>query len=239
MGSPQFSKLTCKKARAENPKYIRSTRSKWVLVTIIVAIILCSGFFAIVSVRESDVKILEIGTFVILSITLIALVFYAFDTNRMASVAQSRLERESTLDATYAMLSANDPDNPSRILFRIHNPSTLIIKAKVWAEFKVYGIRVDPGKAFNGADVWVVFPQQVSQGWYEISRLLEQQGKDPEKMKSEFAPANRESQLTLDLTIEFRDELGNRRKLPTRKHFFDFKAWRWIPVLTTKNGWDA
>jgi len=115
----------------------------------------------------------------------------------------------------------------------------LIIRAKVWAEFKVYGSSVDPGDDFNGTKTWLVFPQQTSQGWYEISNLLAQQGKTVQQMINEYSQENRTTQLTLDLTIEFRDEIGYKRRLPTRRVYFAFNDWTWIPVLTEDDGWET
>ena len=95
----------------------------------------------------------------------------------------------------------------------------MILKAKVWAEFKVYGNGVDacrpivelkPGRCFRTNRIRVV---------YAISTLLKQQGKDVAQMIKESSPENETKQLTLDLTIEFRDEIGNRRRLPTETLF--------------------
>jgi hypothetical protein len=33
------------------------------------------------------------------------------------------------------------------------------------------------------------------------------------------------------LSLEFWDELGARRTLPSRHHYFDFDRWAWIPEL--------
>jgi hypothetical protein len=54
-------------------------------------------------------------------------------------------------------------------------------------------------------------------------------------MIAECTPANREEQLTMTLELEFWDELGARRKLPPRRHNFDFKRWGWIPDLTERS----
>lgn len=211
---------------------------KIVLWGIIILIIVCTGYVVYVSIGQPDRDILEIGTFIVLSLTLVALVFYANDTNLLASVGQSKWERENILSATYQMTGIDDRGGVGRILFRINNPSTLIIKAKVWCDFKIYGSPVKSDNNFNGKNTWILFPQQMSQGWFEISSLLEQQGKSVQQMIDEYTPGNMSTQLTLDLTIEFRDELGNERRLPTRKHFFEFNEWRWIPVLTEESaGW--
>jgi hypothetical protein len=80
-----------------------------------------------------------------------------------------------------------------------------------------------------------LFPQQISQGWFSIEDLVAQHGKNIAQMQSESSIQNETTQLTLDLTIEFRDEHKNIRKLPTRRHYFSFKELTWIPVLTRKD----
>ena len=50
-------------------------------------------------------------------------------------------------------------------------------------------------------------------------------------MVAECNPENRKEQLTMMLELEFWDELGARRKLPPRHHYFDFDRWLWIPQL--------
>ena len=207
-----------------------------VLVWVTVGVIII-GSCAIVafSIAAPGVKLLDIGTFAVITMTLIALVFYANDTNRLAKITQSKWERETLLGATYEMFGQNNRGGPGIVSFRLNNPSTLIIRAKVWAEFRVYGITVDPGAPYNGTDTWILFPNQISQGWYSIANLLTQQGKSVAQMQTECSAQNSTTQLTLDLTIEFRDERGNTRKLPTRRHYFSFQDWTWIPVLTRKD----
>jgi hypothetical protein len=49
---------------------------------------------------------------------------------------------------------------------------------------------------------------------------------------TETSAANRDTQLTMDLEMKFRDELGRSYRLPSRRHFFEFATGRWIPALT-------
>ena len=135
------------------------------------------------------------------------------------------------------MEETNDKGGEGRILFGINNPSTLLIRAKVRCNFMVYNVPVEYNDDFNGKNTWYIFPQQISQGWYEINRLLNNRGKTIEDMCQEYSDNNRDKQLTMDLEIEFIDELENPRKLPSRKHYFAFNDWRWIPVLTKKDDW--
>lgn len=200
-------------------------------------ILVLAIIFTCWEIRQPTTDATAIGTFLILSLTLISLIIYAYDTHIIASVTKKKWEQEGILSAGYSMDGINDKGGHGRILFRLTNRSNLVIKARVWCVFKVYGVPVECGDDFNGKSVWYIFPGQTSQGWYEIDALLVKQGKTIEEICSEYNGTNRSSQLTLELRIEFRDELGNKRVLPHRKHYFVFSDWSWIPVLTAKEDW--
>ena len=110
-----------------------------------------------------------------------------------------------------------------------------MVRAKVWADFKVYEHSVDPGDPYNGTNTWILFPQQMNQGWCTIEDLLAKQGKTILQMTNEYSDQNRLVQLTCDLRIEFRDEHNNSRKLPSRRHYFSFRDWSWTPDLSRKD----
>jgi hypothetical protein len=119
-----------------------------------------------------------------------------------------------------------------RTLFRLHNPSTLLVRATVACNFRVYGEPVDAGPAYDGKDAWLLFPHQVSQGWFEVETVVQAKGKSVATMIAERTPSNATNQLTMALELKFSDELGSERKLPPRRHYFDFDRWAWIPHLT-------
>ena len=178
---------------------------------------------------------MNIGTFIILTLTLIFLAIYTFDTNRSVRLAQKRWERESILLATYAMQVSKD--RKERTGFLILNPSNLMLEAKVWCNFKVYGKPVHPHDAYIGKKVWTILPGQPANGWFEIEPLLKQSGKTAQQMIKEYSDENRDNQLTLDLKIEFRNELGEKRTLDFIKYYFAFNEWSWIPNVTVKDDW--
>jgi hypothetical protein len=181
---------------------------------------------------SKDANALNIGTFIVLALTLIVLVWYAYDTNSIARVTRERWIREGVLGTTYSMELIGDKGQPGRTLFRIHNPSTLIVRARVKCNFRLYGDSIKADPVYDGEDIWLVFPQQTSQGWFEVDSLLQKKGKSVAAMIAECTPANRKDQLTMVLELEFWDELGARRKLPGRPCYFDFERWAWIPQLT-------
>jgi hypothetical protein len=187
--------------------------------------------------RQEDTDYLRLGTFVVLTLTLVALSIYTYDTRLMSKVAQEQWKKSSVLNATYSMEAVGSAGSSGRTLFRIYNPSTLVIRSKVRCNFRVYGDLVECHNDFNGINTWYVFPQQRGQGWFEIATLLAKKGKTCQQMVIEASEGNRYEQLTMDLEIEFRDELGNERRLPSRKYFFNFQQWRWVPHLTKQDDW--
>lgn len=180
---------------------------------------------------QPKVDLLAVGNFFVLSLTLVVLVWYAHDTHVMAKLTQERWMRDAVLSTTYEM-SLLEEKQIGRTLFRIHIPGTLVVRAKVSCNLKVYGQPVHTEPLYDGRDVWLVFPQQMSQGWFDIQALIKEKGKDIATMLSETTPENRKQQFTMDLELEFSDELGGNRKLPRRHHYFDFERWAWIPQLS-------
>ncbi len=57
-----------------------------------IIIVLSAVYIVKLSSGKPDKDILEIGTFVVLTLTLIVLVFYAYNTNLLASIGQLRWE---------------------------------------------------------------------------------------------------------------------------------------------------
>jgi len=196
-----------------------------------VAVLLVAGAFVWIAARQERVDYLAIGNFVVLTFTLVVLVWYAHDTNAMARVTSERWAREGVLGMEYGLELVGSKGDVGRTLVRIRNPSTLVVRAKLACHFRVYDQPVIAGPLYDGGDLWVLYPQQTSQGWFEINSLLQQKGKDVAAALAEFSPANRQTQLTMNLSLEFRDELGAVRTLPPRPHYFDFDRWTWIPRL--------
>jgi len=203
----------------------------------IIATLVFAVLIVVMALVCPKIDFLGLGTFVILTLTLVALSLYVQDTQSIARTTQEQWERRGVLNAAYSMDDQGEPGRSSRTIFSIHNPSTLVVRAKVQCNFQVYGELVEYHDDFNGRKTWYVFPQQTSCGWFEIAQLLAKKGKTCPQMVAACTAGNRCEQLTMDLEIEFRDELGNKRKLPPRKHFFDFKEWRWVPYFTKQDDW--
>lgn len=175
------------------------------------------------------------ATFVVVAMTLIALIWYTFDTHTIARITSDRWTREGVLAAGYSLELVGEPGDEGRTLLRLTNPTTLVVKAHVSCNFRIYGAPVTgPDPLYDGQEQWLLFPQQTTQGWFEIESLLQKKGKTVPIICGERTPNNRAEQLTMEFALEFQDEYGVLRKLPARHHYFDFVRWRWIPSLSGK-----
>lgn len=207
-------------------------RQAAVLFAIVVSIV---GTIVVWKALRSNSDVLEIGSFVILALTLVTLIWYGYDTNSIARVTRERWNREGVLSTTYSMQLMGQKEEKGRTVFQLHNPSQLVVRAKVTCNFRLYGNPVEAGNLYDGHEAWLLFPQQTSQGWFEIESLLAKKGKNVGQMIAESTPGNQKDQFTMDLQLYFSDELGATRTLPTRRHYFDFKRWQWIPQLGEGN----
>lgn len=156
---------------------------------------------------SKDSLALGMGNFVVLSFTLIVLVWYAYDTNLIARVTKEHWKREGVFTTTYSMDLLGNRGDSERTMFRIHNPSTLVVRAKVACNFRLYGNIIESYPSFDGRAIWLVYPQQTSQQWFEIDSLLQKKGKSVTAMIAEITDVNRKEQLTMLLELEFWDEL--------------------------------
>jgi hypothetical protein len=213
---------------------------RYTLRVIIIVMLTVAAYVSYCSAYIFDESMLNIATFVVLTLTLVALIIYAYDTNLIASMARARWEREHILESYYSMTLVPRKDNDrGRTIFLIGNPSTLMLRAKVWCHLQLNGESVEIDDDYNGQNTWYIFPQQISQGWFEIADILAKKGKTIESMTIEASEADHSKQLTMDLEIEFRNELDIRRRLPLRRHCFDCKDWQWIPDITKQDEWKA
>lgn len=91
-------------------------------------------------------RYVELGNILVLTLTLIVLVWYAYDTNAIARITRERWEREGVLATTYsiAMPGTSVGDN-GHTVFQLKNGSPLVVRALVNFNFKVYGHPVAAG----------------------------------------------------------------------------------------------
>jgi hypothetical protein len=201
------------------------------VIAFAIAVVLLTIWASYRELHSQSARPLELASFIVLALTLIVLVWYAYDTNTIARVTQHKWLNEGGVNVTYALQLDPQKGSAGRTAVQLYNLSTLIVRARVNFNFRIYGQAVSAGGLYDGKDVWLLFPQQSTQGWFEVEELAQKRGKTVVTMMSESTPANRKEQLTMVLELEFWDDLGARRKLPGRPHYFDFDRWAWIPQI--------
>ena len=173
----------------------------------------------------------DILSFLIIAITLAALVYYARDTHRIADLQEKKWMLEIQPRAGYQM--EQDSANPSKTIFWLMNYSDFILEVRVWCNFLVYNMPTkSTDLSFEGERVWDVYPNQGTFSYFEIEPIIQTKGYSMEKMLEERTENNRQIQLTMDLKIEFTSDTKQTRTYPERHHFFDFESKRWVPHVT-------
>jgi hypothetical protein len=190
------------------------------------------GFVAWKELQTAQPRFIELGSLLVLTVTLIVLVWYAYDTNVVARITAKRWAREGILTVGYDIsLRGSSVGDVAKTFFSLSNNSPLIVRAKANLNLKVYGNPVSAGKLYDGGERWLMYPHQTSQGWFEVATLLKRQGKTIPVMQAEASDESQRRQLTMTLELTFWDELGDSRTFPPRFHYFDFRRWAWIPSL--------
>ena len=204
-------------------------KTLWFTISLILLITLASAGH---SLWRDPGQSLEVGALLTLAITLVVLIVYAWDTRRIANATEQKWEEERKPKVQYEMIMA--PKERENVIFRLSNLSDYFVQARVNLNCKVYGDPVAYHPAYDGTEVWSLYPRQAFQGWYSIQTLLDQKGKTIDQMQKEGQGSNTTQQLTCDLEIDFTSETGYSRKYPPRRHYFDFERLRWIPELTIR-----
>ena len=203
------------------------------VVGIIIVCIIVVGVIVTVRLALSDQSkgYVEMGTFVVLGVTLIALVVYAYDTHRMARIQEDRWEKDLIPILHYTMVARDSQDHSW--WFGLINPSKYFIEARVNLNLKIYGDTVVYSSAYDGTNRWIVYPAQTSRGWFSVDQILNKKGLTFSEMVRQRTDANVTTQLTMDLEYNYEcKETGKSRENPARHHYFDFQEKVWVPHLT-------
>jgi hypothetical protein len=150
---------------------------KAVSIGFAILVLVLTGVVSWKSWAAPETTALGLGNFIVLALTLIVLTWYAYDTNSIARITRDRWMREGVLATTYSIELVGEKGQAGRTLVRIHSPSTLVVRAKVNFNFRVYGERVESKSLYDGKEIWLVFPQPLSQGWLEIEDIVQRKGK--------------------------------------------------------------
>jgi len=221
------------------------TKVKPYMGPILAVSIVAGGAFLVwhylLPIAKEKSEYIPLATFVVLAITLAALIYYVYDTNRIANATEEKWEFESRPRGVYSLHMAANSKQPygDEVEFQLYNLSKDPVKAKVWCNFCIYD---EPVKGlgqsfdgFNGVRSWPIFPQEMVRSSFNITPILSAKERSFQDMQSRRDEDNRTRQLTVDLEIEFRNERGDHYRLPSRRYFFDFKLWEWVPWATTED----
>jgi hypothetical protein len=140
-----------------------------------ICVVAVAAFVTWYTLLEADA--LAIANFAILSLTLIVSIWPAYGTNSIGRITQARWLREGVLSTTYSMDLIGTKGDIGRTLFGLHNPSPRLVRAKVNCNFHLYGDPVEGDAPYAGKGIWLLFPQQMSPGWFEIDTLLQKKEK--------------------------------------------------------------
>jgi|SRR6267142_3729185 len=102
--------------------------------------LLGAAICAYVAWRESAAaqpRLIELASLVVLTMTLIVLVWYAYDTNTIARVTSDRWTRDGILATTYGLaMPGTSVGDVGHTVFQLHNGSPLVVRAKVNFNFR-------------------------------------------------------------------------------------------------------
>jgi len=202
------------------------------LIALIIFILLITCVSLVLDYNCASTKFTASAQFLVLVLTLLVLIIYAWDTRRIANATEQKWEEEIKPKLMYEMVM--DTNTVGHVLFRLINSTDYFIEAKVNCNFKIYGQPVKLSNDYDGTDVWVVYPHQISQGHFLIESILTKIGKNYNQMIREKTDDNTNEQLTSDLEIQFTSENGRKRIYPERRHYYRFDIGNWIPEITKK-----
>ncbi len=157
---------------------------------------------------------LQQGTFIILSFTLLAVIWYTYFTYQLAV----KKEQPVVVASIHYIPEQRD------VRVHVANRSNRYAETRVWIEVRVYGQNTALGPDYNGQTTWHLTPQFEIEGHFPLDKPLQQLGKDFSTMRREANEENLTRQFQLSLRVEWKDEEGKIGKYPEHLWYFDFKA---------------
>ncbi|HMM74864.1 MAG TPA: hypothetical protein PJ986_04080 [Gammaproteobacteria bacterium] len=186
-------------------------------------------------VAWSSDKYVDLASAWILAATLVVLLWYAFDTNRMANATSERQKREGLLPVSWSLRLISDHPR-GRTMVTMSNGTMQVVKARLNLNVKVAGQPVSVGALYDGTQRWLLFPGFEQRGWFEIEGALDKASTSLATMRATVTESTRTCALTLFVEFECWDEFGQHRRLPAWPHYFDFERNQWIPSLGEQEG---
>ncbi|TAL62639.1 MAG: hypothetical protein EPN88_13130 [Bacteroidetes bacterium] len=141
------------------------------IIWIFFALIIISTIYLTINGFESnEVDYVSIGNLIILALTLLVLLQYAYDTNRLANITQDyNLTPNIMHKLSSALLSSDEYD----IGFDLLNQSSFYVKAFVNIELKCYNDNINiPNDVYCGKRPWILPPNAFVHGHFRLNDNL-------------------------------------------------------------------
>lgn len=203
------------------------TWSKVIVVTLAIIAVVISTFLKFLAV--------DFASMLILAITLIAIIIYVHDTNRIAQA--NLLNTSPTVSCRihsgkkYFNMNRCSSDEEKELFFDtrviITNHSRFGTIAHVNLNLKINGEPVEYHPMYSGKKPWPLDPFGLLNGHFYIGDILKMANMSIEKMKEERTDENARTQLTMDVEVENEGFLEYKIKNPTQHWSFDFQKDLW------------
>ncbi len=188
-------------------------------------------FFTIKGFQSENVEYVSIGTLIILALTLIILLQYAYDTNRLANITQDfNLTPKVMHKLTSTLLSPNEYD----IGFDLLNQSSFYVNAFVNVELKCYNDCITiPNDVYYGKRPWILPPNAFVHGHFRLNdNLLKSSNRTITELKQKGEDINA---LSMKVSIICTTAHSIDLNIPEIKYHFVFR--RILPDGSEWNGW--
>lgn len=201
----------------------------------IIVIILFTLFFSGLSYFYGSADYSQLGTLIILGITLVVLIQYAFDTHQMAKTQQKIYLTPSVthrLSATEVHIVQNTFD----IGFDLINHSSFYVEAYVNFSLKCYGIELHiPNGAYSGDRPWILPPNSDTiHGHFNLNNQLLQSS---QHTITELRSRNKDPEmLSLSINIRCTSAHDIDLQIPEINYYFVFDRIV-IPNRIKESGW--
>ena len=202
------------------------------IIRIFFALIIISTIcFTIKGFEPKEVDYVSIGTLIILSLTLLVLIQYAYDTNRVANITRDfNLTPNVMLKLSSTLLTNKEYD----IGFDLLNQSSFYVKAFVNVELKCYNDSINiSNDVYYGKRPWILPPNAFVHGHFHLNdNLLKPSNRTIAELKQKGEDINA---LSMKVKINCTSIHNIDLKIPEIKYHFVFK--RISPDGSEWNGW--
>ena len=167
---------------------------------------------------------LQKATLIVLICTLIIIIWYAFETRRMANIQEKDyLERKKPL------LSVNlvsDKDVIFKSVFQLVNHKPLFTTVRVYATFKYGAKDIYISDHYNGKRQWIIQPSSQISAPLPIAESIKKTFDD--EVIPNILERNKNVPLNVKITLDYESEMGEGRKNRPIKYYYEFSKQTWV-----------